>query len=199
MTATAPLPTGPYGADISSPDTFTHGVPHDTFRRMRAEAPVAWHPDSVHGGGFWAVTRYDDVWGVSLDQKTYSSARGSALLPPFNEEELIPQREIMLNMDPPRHTKYRRLVNMGFSPKVLNRAETHIRELARSIVDEVAGRGSCDFVTDVAAELPLQVIVEMLGIPREDRHQFFEWSNTLVGGNDPEYTTDPLEGRVAMM
>jgi cholest-4-en-3-one 26-monooxygenase len=192
-------PAGPFGADLSSPDTFVHGVPHDTFRRMRAEAPVAWHPDSVHGGGFWAVTRYDDVWRVSLDQKTYSSARGSALIPPFDEEELVPQREIMLNMDPPRHTKYRRLVNMGFSPKVLNTAEAHIRELARSIVDEVAGRGGCDFVTDVAAELPLQVIVEMLGIPRQDRHQFFEWSNTLVGSNDPEYATDPLEGRVAMM
>ena len=97
-------------------------------------------------------------------------------------------------MDPPRHTKYRRLVNMGFSPKVLNRAETHIRELARSIVDDVAGRGRCDFVTDVA-ELPL---VEMLGVPREDRHQFFAWSNTLVGSNDPEYATDPLEERAMM-
>ena len=192
-------PAGPFGADLSSPDTFAHGVPHETFRRMRAEAPVAWHPDSVHGGGFWALTRYDDVWKVSLDPKTFSSARGTALIQPFTEDEMVPQREIMLNMDPPRHTKYRRLVNMGFSPKVLNRAEEHIRTLARSIVDEVASRGRCDFVTDVAAELPLQVIVEMLGVPREDRHKFFEWSNTMVGSNDPEYATAPEVGQMAMM
>jgi cytochrome P450 len=192
-------PPGPFGDDLSSPDTFAHGIPHETFRRMRETAPVAWHPDSVHGGGFWAVTRYDDVWRVSLDPKTFSSARGSALIQPFTEEELVPQREIMLNMDPPRHTKYRRLVNMGFSPKVLNRAETHIRERARAIVDEVAGRGRCDFVTDVAAELPLQVIVEMLGVPQEDRHQFFEWSNTMIGANDPEYASAPEVGQMAMM
>lgn len=190
---------GPFGDDLSNPDTFVRGVPHDTFRRLRAEAPVAWHPDTVHGGGFWTVTRHADVWRVSLDQKTFSSARGGALLAPFTEEELIPQREIMLNMDPPRHTKYRRLVNMGFSPKVLNRAEQHVRGLARQIVDEVAGRGRCDFVTDVAAELPLQVIVEMLGVPREDRHKFFEWSNTMVGSEDPEYATSPDVGSMAMM
>ena len=190
---------GPFGDDLSHPDTFTRGVPHATFRRLRAAAPVAWHPDCVHGGGFWAVTRYEHVRRVSLDPRTFSSERGSALMRPFTEEQLVPQREIMLNMDPPRHTKYRRLVNMGFSPKVLNRAEAHIRGLARAVVDEVAGRGRCDFVTDVAAELPLQVIVEMLGVPHEDRHKFFEWSNTMVGSNDPEFASAPAVGQMAMM
>jgi len=155
----------------------------------------------VHGGGFWAVTRHADVWRVSLDQKTFSSHRGSALLPPFTEEELVPQRELMLNMDPPRHTKYRRLVNLGFSPKILNRTEHQVRERARAIVDAVARRGTCDFVTEVAAELPLQVIVEMLGVPHEDRHRFFEWSNTMVGTDDPEYnaTATKEQGQAAMM
>jgi cholest-4-en-3-one 26-monooxygenase len=194
--ALAPL----FGADLSRPDTFAAGVPHETFRRLRAEAPVAWHPDSVHGGGFWAVTRHADVWRISLDQKTFSSERGSAMIPPYPEERVIPQREIMLNMDPPRHTKYRRLVNMGFSPKILNKAEEHVRTRARSIVDAVAQKGRCDFVTDVAAELPLQVIVEMLGVPFEDRHRFFEWSNTMVGADDPEYATgQPERGEMAMM
>src|SRR5262249_2706752 len=197
MQAAAPSPA--FGADLSNPDSFVAGVPHDTFRRLRAEAPVYWHPDAVHGGGFWAVTRHDDVWKVSLDQKTFSSSRGSALLPPFVEEELVAQRELMLNMDPPRHTKYRRLVNLGFSPKILNRTEQQVRERARRIVDAVARRGSCDFVTEVAAELPLQVIVEMLGVPNEDRHRFFEWSNTMVGTDDPEYAASLEEGRAAMM
>ncbi len=197
MTATAP--GTPCGEDLSRPDTFGRGVPHETFRRLRAEAPVYWHPDSVHGGAFWAVTRHADVWRISLDPKTFSSERGSALNPPFPEEKLIPQREIMLNMDPPRHTKHRRLVNSGFSPKILNQAEQNIRQRARVIVDGVARRGRCDFVTEVAAELPLQVIVEMLGVPHEDRHKFFEWSNTMVGGDDPEYATSPEVGQAAMM
>jgi cytochrome P450 len=195
----ATIPAALLGDDLSQPDTFARGVPHATFRRLRAEAPVFWHPDSFHGGGFWAVTRHADVWRVSLDQKTFSSQRGSALIPPFTEEQLIPQREIMLNMDPPKHTKYRRLVNMGFSPKILNTAEHHIRQRARSIVDSIARKGHCDFVTEVAAELPLQVIVEMLGVPLEDRHQFFEWSNTMVGADDPEYAASPELGQVAMM
>lgn len=194
-TASRPL----FGEDLSHPDTFARGVPHETFRRLRTEAPVFRHPDSLHGGSFWAVTRHADVWRISLDQQTFSSERGSALNPPFTEEQLIPQREIMLNMDPPRHTKHRRLVNMGFSPKILRNAEQHIRGLARSIVDGVARRGRCDFVTEVAAELPLQVIVQMLGVPHADRHKFFEWSNTMIGGDDPEYSTCPEVGQLAMM
>lgn len=198
----------PYGADLSSPDSFVPGVPHETFRRMRAEAPIFWHPDTSsprapelarEGRGFWVLTKHADVWKVSLDPKTFSSERGTALLPEFTEEEMIPQRELMLNMDPPRHTKHRRLVNMGFSPKILNQAEIAIRERAKAIVDAVAKRGSCDFVTEVAAELPLQVIVEMLGVPQADRHKFFEWSNTMVGAEDPEYATSPEVGQMAMM
>ncbi len=194
----ADAPTLPFGADLSNQDTFVAGVPHDTLRRLRDEAPCYWHPD-IAGGGFWVVTRHADVWKLSLDPKTFSSERGTALLPEFPEEQLIAQRAIMLNMDPPRHTKYRRLVNMGFSPKMLNRTEMQVRQLARTIVDHVAQRGECDFVTDVAAELPLQVIVQMLGVPHEDRHKFFEWSNSMVGAEDPEYGTDPMVGQIAMM
>jgi cholest-4-en-3-one 26-monooxygenase len=198
----------PYGVDLSSPDSFVPGVPHETFRRLRAEAPVFWHPDTSppraphldrDGRGFWVVTKHADVWKISLDPKTFSSERGTALLPEFAEEEMVAQRELMLNMDPPRHTKHRRLVNMGFSPKILNQAELAIRKRAKAIVDAVAKRGTCDFVTEVAAELPLQVIVEMLGVPHEDRHKFFEWSNTMVGVEDPEYATSPEVGQIAMM
>ncbi len=194
------MSSSPELADLSSPDSFTSGVPHETFAWLRKNQPIYWQPDSNGHAGFWVLTRHADVWKVSLDQRTYSSQRGTALIPQFTEEELLPQRALMLNMDPPQHTKYRRLVNMGFSPKMLNRTEEHVRELARKIVDNVARKGSCDFVTEVAAELPLQVIVEMLGVPHEDRHKFFEWSNTMIGADDPEYSTGgPEVGQMAMM
>jgi cholest-4-en-3-one 26-monooxygenase len=93
----------------------------------------------------------------------------------------------MLMMDPPKHTKLRLLVNKGFTPRMIGRLEEHIRDITKSIVDGVAARGECDFVVEVAAELPLRVIVEMMGVPDEDRHKIFEWSNRLIGSEDPEY------------
>jgi cholest-4-en-3-one 26-monooxygenase len=190
--------TGPYGADLSDPGSFVEGVPHETFARLRREAPVAWHPD-ILGGGFWVVTKYKDVWNVSLDPATFSSGRGTALLKESTPDELAAQSLLMLNMDPPQHTKYRRIVNMGFSPRMTNRLEPHIREATNAILDKVAPHGHCDFVTDVAAELPLQVIVELLGVPLEDRAKVFEWSNTMIGMDDPEYGGSTDDGKMASM
>jgi len=147
------------------------------------------------------VSKYNDVMAVQLDPKTYSSYRGGTILRKFQEgEELEGNRAIMLNMDAPRHTRFRRLVNMGFSPKMTNRLIPHIREVAAGIIDAVVARGECDFVTEIAAELPLQVIVEMIGVPIEDRHKVFEWSNRLIGFDDPEYSHNSEEaGRIASM
>jgi cytochrome P450 len=176
--------------DLLNPDNFVPGVPHHWFKRLRAEAPVHWHPNP-RGEGFWVVSRYKDVWKASLDQATFSSERRGTILKEWKEEDFETIRTQMLNMDPPRHTKYRRLVNIGFSPKMINRLEPHIREMTGRIIDRIAPRGECDFVTDVAAELPLQVIVEMVGVPIEDRHKVFDWSNKMVGFDDPEYQTSP--------
>ena len=172
--------------DLSNPDLFAAGPPHEAFKVLRREAPLFWNGN---GGsdGFWALTRYRDIWNVSLDPKTFSNARRGTILRDWNEEEAASNATIMLNMDPPRHTKYRRLVNLGFSPKITNRLEHRMREITNRIIDKIAARGECDFVTDVAAELPLQVIVEMMGVPTEDRHQIFDWSNTMIGFDDPEY------------
>src|SRR5438270_5965949 len=97
------------------------------------------------------------------------------------EEDLAQQRMMMLNMDPPMHTRYRLLVNKGFTPRTVSQLEGHIRAMANDIIDGVGEKGSCDFVTDVSAELPLQVIAELLGVPQEDRHLVFDWSNRMVG------------------
>ncbi|TMA59404.1 MAG: cytochrome P450 [Deltaproteobacteria bacterium] len=152
--------------DLSNPDLFAAGPPHEAFTVLRREAPLFWNGNGHRNrDGFWALTRYRDIWNVSLDPKTFSTARRGTILRDWTEEEFASNQTLMINMDPPRHTKYRRLVNLGFSPKMTNRLELHMREITNRIIDNVAARGEYDFVTDVAAELPLQVIAEMMGVP----------------------------------
>jgi len=184
--------------DILDPDIYIRGVPHDTFRLLRREAPVYWHPEPG-GGGFWAVTKYDDVVTVSMDPATFSSALRGSLIEDPPEDALPVMRSLLINQDPPRHTKYRRLVSKGFTPAMVRRLEPHIRELTGRIIDRVAPLGQCDFVTDVAAELPLQVIVELMGVPLEDRHRVFDWSNRMLGNADPEYSGSIEEARRASL
>lgn len=184
--------------DILNPDIYTQGIPHETFRLLRREAPVFWHPEP-EGPGFWAITRYDDVVTVSMDPATFSSGRRGALIDDPPADALPVMRSLLINQDPPRHTKYRRLVSKGFTPAMVRRLEPHIRELAGRIIDRVAPLGRCDFVTDVAAELPLQVIVELMGVPVEDRHKVFDWSNRMLGNADPEYAGSIEEARRASL
>jgi len=106
---------------------------------------------------------------------------------------------MMLMMDPPRHTRLRLLVNKGFTPRMVERLHERVREVTRDIVDDIAKRGECDFVVDVAAELPLQVIAEIMGVPHEDRHQLFTWSNQMIGSEDPEYAVADEVAQSAMI
>jgi cholest-4-en-3-one 26-monooxygenase len=173
--------------DLTNQDQFVEGVPHEAFEVLRREAPIYWHPETDGGEGFWAVTKWDNVCEVNRDWERFSSERGSALINTPPPDEIETMRLMMLNMDPTKHTKLRLLVNKGFTPRMITKLEQHVQDLAIEIVDEIAERGECDFVVDVAAELPLQVIAEMMGVPREDRPKVFEWSNRLVGNSDPEY------------
>jgi cholest-4-en-3-one 26-monooxygenase len=182
--------------DLSDPDLFVERVPHDVFRLLRRQAPVFWNPEQ-DGTGFWAVTKYDDVMAVSHDWKTYSSERGGVFMFDPPPEDLANLQLMIVNMDPPQHAKLRRLVKAGFTVRMLRRLEPHIRELTNQIIDKVADKGECDFVTEVAAELPLQVIAELMGIPIQDRHMVFDWSNRLIGFDDPEFQTSYDDGRVA--
>jgi cytochrome P450 len=184
--------------DLFNPDTFVQGVPHYAFRLLRAEAPVFWHKEPK-GPGFWVVSKYADVVTVSKDPATFSSARkGTQIMDP-PEEDLVGIQLMMLNMDPPRHVRYRRLVSKGFTPRMVQRLEPHIREITTRIIDGVAAKGECDFVTQVAAELPLQVIAEMMGIPLEDRYKVFDWTNRLIGFDDPKYSGSMEDAKVASM
>ena len=172
--------------DLCDPATFVDSVPHELFARMRAETPVLW-VDEPGGSGFWSLTRYADVVHVNRDNLTYSSYRGGALLPDHPLESLEQQRLMMLNMDPPMHTRYRLLVNKGFTPRRIAALEERARQMTNEIIDRVSEKGECDFVEDIAAELPLQVIAELMGVPQEDRRLVFDWSNRMVGAADEEY------------
>jgi cholest-4-en-3-one 26-monooxygenase len=177
--------------DLSDPRTLEEGPPHQFFTWLRNEHPVWWHESGTHPPGYWVVTKYQDVIDIERDPRTFSSARGGALLDDQGQGTEL----MMLNQDPPQHTRLRNLVARGFTPKVMKGLEPHIRDAARQIVDRVAKRDDVvDFVPDLAAELPLVVIAELLGIPYEDRHKVFEWSNRLVGAQDPEYAGDEASG-----
>ena len=184
--------------DLFNPDTYVRGVPHDAFRFLRKEAPVYFHPEPDGGAGYWALTRYDDIVAVSKDPGRFSSARGTNIqdLPP---PDLAIIQTIMLNMDPPQHQKFRKLASQGFTPRMVALLEPRIRIVTNQIIDRIAAKGECDFVTSVAAELPLQVIAELMGIPLEDRHKVFDWTNRLVGFDDPEFQTSYEDGKIAAM
>ncbi len=173
------------------------GPPYALFRHLRTESPVHWNP--MPGDvGVWAITRYQDVFDVSLDQKTFSSQRTGAILRTMQPEEYEVQKNLLINLDPPTHTKHRRLVSLGFSGRVIRNLEHHVREVTTEIVDEIAPLGTCDFVDRVSAELPLQVIVEMVGVPKADRRKVLDWTNTMIAFDDPEYgAASPLAGQMA--
>jgi len=182
--------------ELHDPDVFVRGVPHDALRRLRAEAPIYFHHEPG-GPGFWVVSKYDDVVTVGKDPGRFSSHRGGTNILDYPPEALSTIQLLMLNMDPPQHNKFRRLVSQGFTPRMVTRLEPRIREATRSILGKLASKTECDFVTSVAAELPLQVIAELIGIPQEDRRKLFDWSNRLIGFDDPEFQTSFEDGKQA--
>ncbi len=186
--------------DLCDPQNFVDGVPHDWFTYLRHEAPVAWHPDPASiGGGFWSVTRYDDCVTVNRDAEHFSSYRAGAIFTDMDEDALAQQRMMMLNMDPPMHTRYRRLVNKGFTPRMIRDLEERVIQSTDDILDAVCEEGSADFVEQISAELPLRVIADLMGVPQEDRHLVFDWSNKMIGSEDPEYQTgEDAPARAAM-
>jgi cholest-4-en-3-one 26-monooxygenase len=176
--------------NLIDPDVYQRGgPPHDQFAWLREHAPVFWHE---HGGrpgwpGFWAVTRHADIAHISRHPELFSSARRLAVFNEFPDPAVAGQRMMMINMDPPQHTRQRAFVNRGFTPRMIARLEEHIEAICTVLLDDVWDRGEADFVTDIAAPLPLQVICELVGAPLEDRDRIFELTNHLVGADDPEF------------
>ncbi len=181
-------PTSLDDIDLNDGGRFVRGVPFEWFRYLRREHPVYRHPNlGSRYDTYWCVTRYEDCVRVNRDVEHFSSSRGGVVLADLEPSHLERQRLMMLNMDPPMHTRYRRLVNKGFTPRMVRDLEARIVQYADRIIDDVCERGEADFVVDLAAELPLLVIAEIMGVPEEDRHRVFDWSNRMIGRDDPEY------------
>jgi cytochrome P450 len=194
---------------LLEPATFASGVPHDLFKKLRDEAPVHWNPGrpsreravgvvEPEQRGFWVLTRHADVVAVSKDSDLFSSSRGTAINADMRPEDLSMFQQQMIHMDPPRHTQLRASINDFFKPRTIQKLDARTRELTREILDAVVPRGECDFVLDVAAELPLLVLAELLGVPREDRRLLFDWTNRMMGLDDPDYG-NPYDAQAALM
>ena len=174
--------------DLTDLDLFVDGFPYDAFADLREQAPVWWHPPTAHtpgGEGFWVVSRYHDVVAAGGDAATFSSdgtsvrdGGGGTLIEDL-PAGLAPGT--MLNMtDPPRHSHFRKLFHGNVAPRVLRGIEDDLRERSVRIVDAAVAKGKCDFLVDVAAELPLQAVAQLLGVPQEDRHQLFAWATATL-------------------
>jgi cholest-4-en-3-one 26-monooxygenase len=171
--------------------TWGRGVPHDQFDRLRREAPVFWHPE-VDDTGFWAVTKHADVRAVSHDTATFSSEVGGTFIPTADEEALASLRLTILNMDPPKHNRYRRLVSKGFTPRMITALVEEIERRAAVIVDDICEKGEVEFVEEIAAQLPVQMICEMIGLEPDVWPRMFELSNDIIGSrDDPDYQELP--------
>ncbi|BBZ43450.1 cytochrome P450 [Mycobacterium parmense] len=175
-------------AAVLNPDTFVAGAPFDALARLRAGAPV--HPVQLPGlPRAWLLTKHADVRLVSRDTDTFTSSKGNTLV----EVEAGPNSAMLPGIDPPRHVHYRKLINQGFTVRNVQRLETRMRQVARDIVADIIAKGDFDAVTDISAEMSLQVIAEVLGVPAEDRMDVFRWSNAIgsLGIEDPDYAPGP--------
>ncbi len=181
---------GPDDADITSHDTYVSGVPFATFDRLRADDPVHW-TDEVDGSGFWSILRYDDALAVSRDVQTFTSSRGIRL-EEMDDEELEARRTLM-ELDPPEHTRYRRLVSKGFTRRTVESYEASIRSLAVEVIERALQNDEFDFVHDIAEELPMRMLGRLLGTSDDDGRQLVAWGDALLGNTDPDFTDHPVD------
>jgi cholest-4-en-3-one 26-monooxygenase len=185
--------------DLAAPESYLDGHPREVYTYLRNEEPVYWHEDPAQGLGFWAVTKQRDLDYISKNPLLFSSEEKSCLLQESDEERLGMMRFQMINMDPPKHLKYRRLVRNAFTPKKVDSYEGRFRQIASDILDRALVGGECEFVQDVASELPLIAICELMGVSLDNRQRLFELTNIMLGMNDPELTTTEEDGTNAMI
>jgi cytochrome P450 len=181
--------------DLLSPERFVGGQPHDQFRWLREHDPVHWHPEP-DGPGFWAVTRHADVWAIDRDFATYSSEPTIMITDPLAQAGSFGPYKMMLMMDPPEHTAFRKLIRSEFTQPAAHLREGRIQALARQIVDAVIDRGECDFVGEVAGEMPSFVIAELMGLPLEDGRELYKLTETIHTA--PEALPPGAGGRAVM-
>jgi cholest-4-en-3-one 26-monooxygenase len=199
------VPNLPPGFDFTDPDIYAQRLPTEELAELRRAAPIWWNeqPPDVGGfgdGGFWVVSKHRDVREVSLRSDVFSSAKKS-IVPRYKVAGGGGQIEAgalsMIMMDDPEHTRLRKIISRGFTPRAVERLRAELNERAQRIAAEAAAEGSGDFVLQVARELPLQAIAGLLGVPLEDRDKLFDWTNKMIGDDDPEFAEYDALGSTA--
>jgi cholest-4-en-3-one 26-monooxygenase len=193
----------PEGFDVNDPDMYQVRLPREEFDELRKTAPIWWQSqpvgrDGFHDEGHWVLTKHADVKEVSRNSEVFSSYENTAIIRFSHEmtrDNIEMQRVILLNMDAPQHTRMRAIISRGFTPRAVANLKDALTARARNIVETALESGEGDFVRDIACELPLQAIAELLGVPQEDRMKLFDWSNQMVSYDDPDY--DPSDGETA--
>ena len=184
-----PTPTTSLSLDEINPGSFDFWLRDDVdgaLARLRRERPIAWHQHPDSGRGVWSLTRFDDIVAASRDWETISSAYGIQVLTDPEDTDRIGIRS-MISTDPPKHTKLRSIVNRGFTPRMVAKAEDSVRRRAREIVDTIAPKGKVEFVSEVSSALPVAIICDMVGVPEADRPRLLDLTNRLLAGGDQEY------------
>jgi cholest-4-en-3-one 26-monooxygenase len=190
-----PTPNIPAGFDFTDPDIYAERLPIEELAEMRRAAPIWWNEQPLgqggfDDGGFWVVSKHTDVKEVSLHSDVFSSLEKTAL-PRYKDgtvhEQVDRGKFVLLNMDAPQHTRLRKIISRAFTPRAVERLRADLNERAQRIVKAAAAEGSGDFVEQVSCELPLQAIAGLMGVPQEDRKKLFDWSNQMVGDQDPEF------------
>src|SRR5258708_2373052 len=191
---------------IFDPATYVGGVPFDALELLRRDAPVVWVAEPAvlgwpAGPGFWLVLRHAEVESVLARPLLFSSSLGATQIrDPATPQALRYVRQMMLNMDPPDHSRLRRLLGRSFTPRAISQLEDRIRGHARASCDRVftGPAGGCDFARDLAADLPLLTLADVLGVPPQDRWLLFDWSSRVIGYQDPDNASsavfDPAGG-----
>ncbi|MFB3738678.1 MAG: cytochrome P450 [Candidatus Velamenicoccus archaeovorus] len=172
--------------DLVNPDNYVERVPFEWFEQLRREAPVYRHGEPEPNHGFWAVTRFHDIEDVLKDTQTFSSARGVTLEEQTPEE--VEARRSMIDMDPPRHSRLRRLVSKHFTRSAVAQYEGFVREQARLVLDRALPLGELDFVEHVSRELPIRVLARIMGVPNQDLPMCIELGDAMIAQTDPEYS-----------
>jgi cholest-4-en-3-one 26-monooxygenase len=197
MTPAAALPA----KDLTDPSINEVSLPHEEFEALRRSAPVAWVeqlPEAYAGlentPGYWAVTKHADVAAVSKNAKSFSTWENTVIIrfaSDMTRDQVELMRAMLIHHDPPEHTRLRQIISRGFTPRAVAALKDDLDRRAREIIGQARDRGTGNFVEDVAAELPLQAIANLLGVPQEDRKKIFEWSNQMLAYDDPEVAGDP--------
>ena len=183
--------------NIVDPDIYQGEVPRELFAAMQNDAPIVWQEDPIYKVGYWAVTSQQHLDYISKNATIFSSEEKSCFYPEHTDDILVMMRTQLICMDPPDHVKFRRVIRNAFTPKMVDSYTDHFREIVKGVIDKVIDKGECEFVTDIACQLPLIAICELVGVPLEDREDFFDWTNTMIGGDDLELNISEEEAQMA--